>query len=107
MDIDWPSVEAMMVQAADALSAARPGARRDILESYVKRLEKLEEIAESFEGVSKAFALQAGREIRITVDSDRVSDERRSGSRRTSRGSRTSCSTRPDQGHGHPRDARR
>jgi ribonuclease Y len=75
MDIDWPSLEAMIVQAADAISAARPGARRDILESYVKRLEKLESIADSFEGVSKAFALQAGREIRIMVESDRVSDE--------------------------------
>ncbi|MBA3885504.1 MAG: ribonuclease Y [Acidobacteria bacterium] len=75
MDIDWPSVEAMIVQAADAISAARPGARRDILESYVKRLEKLEGIAESFDGVSKAFALQAGREIRIVVESNRVSDE--------------------------------
>jgi ribonucrease Y len=75
MDIDWPSVEAMIVQAADAISAARPGARRDILESYVKRLEKLEDIASSFEGVSKSFALQAGREIRIVVESDRVSDE--------------------------------
>jgi ribonuclease Y len=75
MDIDWPSVEAMIVQAADAISAARPGARRDILESYVKRLEKLEGIADSFEGVSKSFALQAGREIRIVVESDRVSDE--------------------------------
>jgi ribonucrease Y len=75
MDIDWPSVEAMIVQAADAISAARPGARRDILESYVKRLEKLESIADSFQGVSKAFALQAGREIRIVVESDRVSDE--------------------------------
>jgi ribonucrease Y len=75
MDIDWPSLEAMIVQAADAISAARPGARRDILESYVKRLEKLESIADSFEGVSKAFALQAGREIRIMVESDRVTDE--------------------------------
>jgi ribonuclease Y len=75
MDIDWPSLEAMIVQAADAISAARPGARRDILESYVKRLEKLENIADSFEGVSKAFALQAGREIRILVESDRVTDE--------------------------------
>ena len=75
MDIDWPSLEAMIVQAADAISAARPGARRDILESYVKRLEKLESIADSFQGVSKAFALQAGREIRILVESDRVSDE--------------------------------
>jgi len=75
MDIDWPSVEAMLVQAADAISAARPGARRDILESYVKRLEKLEGIADSFKGVSKAFALQAGREIRILVESEKISDE--------------------------------
>jgi ribonuclease Y len=75
MDIDWPSLEAMIVQAADAISAARPGARRDILESYVKRLEKLEDIADSFQGVSKAFALQAGREIRILVEAERVSDE--------------------------------
>jgi ribonuclease Y len=75
MDIDWPSLEAMIVQAADAISAARPGARRDILESYVKRLEKLEGIADSFKGVSKSFALQAGREIRIMVESDHVSDE--------------------------------
>ena len=75
MDIDWPSLEAMLVQAADAISAARPGARRDILESYIKRLEKLESIADSFQGVSRAFALQAGREIRIMVESDRVTDE--------------------------------
>ena len=75
MDIDWPSLEAMIVQAADAISAARPGARRDILESYVKRLEKLEGIADSFEGVSKSFALQAGREIRIIVESEKISDE--------------------------------
>ena len=75
MDIDWPSLEAMIVQAADAISAARPGARRDILESYVKRLEKLEGIADSFKGVSKSFALQAGREIRIMVESENVSDE--------------------------------
>ena len=75
MDIDWPSLESMLVQAADAISAARPGARRDILESYIKRLEKLESIADSFKGVSKAFALQAGREIRIMVESDSVSDE--------------------------------
>jgi ribonuclease Y len=75
MDVDWPSLEAMIVQAADAISAARPGARRDILESYVKRLEKLEGIADSFKGVSKAFALQAGREIRILVESEKISDE--------------------------------
>ncbi len=75
MDIDWPSLEAMIVQSADAISAARPGARRDILESYVKRLEKLENIADSFSGVSKAFALQAGREIRILVQSEKIDDE--------------------------------
>jgi ribonuclease Y len=75
MDIDWPSLEAMIVQSADAISAARPGARRDILESYVKRLEKLEGIADSFKGVSKAFALQAGREIRIMVESEKITDE--------------------------------
>jgi len=60
---------------ADAISAARPGARRDILASYIKRLEKLEGIADSFKGVSKAFALQAGREIRIMVESETISDE--------------------------------
>ncbi len=75
MDIDWPSLEAMIVQAADAISAARPGARRDILETYVKRLEKLESIGESFQGVSKVFALQAGREIRVMVQSEKITDE--------------------------------
>jgi ribonuclease Y len=75
MDIDWPSLEAMIVQAADAISAARPGARRDILESYVKRLERLEGIADSFKGVSKSFALQAGREVRVMVESAAISDE--------------------------------
>ena len=105
MDIDWPSLEAMIVQAADAISAARPGARRDILESYVKRLEKLEDIADSFKGVSKAFALQAGREIRIMVESERCRTRRRSGCPRTSRAaSRTSSNTRADQGDGHQGD---
>ena len=75
MDIDWPSLEAMIVQAADAISAARPGARRDLLETYVKRLERLEGIADSFKGVSKSFALQAGREIRIMVESEKVTDD--------------------------------
>ncbi|MCK4263624.1 MAG: ribonuclease Y, partial [Candidatus Aminicenantes bacterium] len=75
-DIDFPSVEAVLVQAADTLSAARPGARRELLEAYIKRLEKLEEVANSYEGVAKAFALQAGREIRIIVESQKISDER-------------------------------
>jgi ribonuclease Y len=67
-------LEAVILQAADSLSAARPGARREILESYVKRLEKLEKIADSFRGVSKSYAIQAGREIRIIVESGQVSD---------------------------------
>jgi ribonuclease Y len=75
-DIDFPSVEAVLVQAADTLSAARPGARRELLETYIQRLEKLEQIATSFEGVAKAFALQAGREIRIIVDASKISDDR-------------------------------
>ncbi len=74
-DYDPETVEAVLVTASDALSAARPGARREILETYVKRLEKLEEIASSFRGVQKTFAIQAGREIRIIVDSERIADE--------------------------------
>jgi ribonuclease Y len=75
-DVDFPSIEAVLVQSADTLSAARPGARRELLENYIKRLEKLETLAKSFEGVSKAFALQAGREIRIMVEAQKVSDDR-------------------------------
>jgi ribonuclease Y len=75
-DVDFPSIEAVLVQSADTLSAARPGARRELLETYIKRLTKLEEIGKSFEGVSKAFALQAGREIRIMVESFKISDDR-------------------------------
>jgi ribonuclease Y len=68
------TVEAILVQAADALSAARPGARREVLDAYVKRMEKLEDIADSFKGVHKAYAIQAGREIRIIVQEGQVSD---------------------------------
>ncbi len=77
-DVDFPSIEAVLIQAADTLSAARPGARRELLETYIERLQKLEELANSFEGVSRSFALQAGREIRIIVESQKVSDDRAS-----------------------------
>jgi ribonuclease Y len=73
-DIEPMTIEAILVQAADAVSAARPGARRETLETYIKRLEKLENIADSFDGVDKAYAIQAGREIRIMVKPDKVDD---------------------------------
>ncbi len=75
-DVPPQTVEAFLVQAADSISAARPGARRETLESYIKRLEKLEEIADSFEGIEKSYAVQAGREIRIMVKPDEVDDDR-------------------------------
>ncbi|HPZ42064.1 MAG: ribonuclease Y [Dethiobacteria bacterium] len=73
-DVDFQTLEAVLIQAADAISASRPGARRETLEAYIRRLEKLEGIADSFDGVEKAYAIHAGREIRIMVKPERIDD---------------------------------
>jgi len=73
-DVELTSIEAVIVQVADAISAARPGARRETIDNYIKRLENLERIAMSFDGVEKVFAIQAGRELRIMVDHEKIDD---------------------------------
>jgi len=74
-DVEPNCIESVIVQVADAISASRPGARRESLDNYIKRLENLENIAESFKGVDKAYAIQAGRELRIIVNNEVVNDE--------------------------------
>jgi ribonuclease Y len=75
-EVEMNNILSPIVQAADAISGARPGARREILESYLSRIKDLEDLALNYEGVQKAYAMQAGRELRVIVESDKVTDER-------------------------------
>ena len=75
-EIEMTSLISPIVQACDAISGARPGARREVMESYIQRLKELETLALSFDGVNKCYAIQAGRELRVMVDADSVTDER-------------------------------
>jgi ribonuclease Y len=75
-EIEMTTMISPVVQACDAISGSRPGARREVMESYIKRLKELEELAVSFDGVTKCYAIQAGRELRVMVDADNVTDER-------------------------------
>jgi ribonuclease Y len=74
-DIEPTCIESVIVQIADAISAARPGARRETIDNYIKRLENLENVASGFAGVEKAYAIQAGRELRVVVDQNAVNDD--------------------------------
>ncbi len=76
MDVDFTSIEGVLVQSADAISASRPGARREMFESYIKRLQELEELSRSFQGVNKAYALRAGREVRVIINSNETDDNK-------------------------------
>ena len=77
-EIEMTSLLSPIIQVADAISGARPGARRQVIESYIQRLKDLESTALSFDGVEKAFAIQAGRELRVVVESDKIDDEKAS-----------------------------
>ena len=102
------SLESVIVQIADAISSSRPGARRENVETYIKRLQNLERIADSFEGVEKSYAIQAGREVRIVVQPEKVDDlsALAHGTRCGPAHSGRNDVSRRNQSHRHPRNAR-